>query len=114
MKTNTTHTPGPWALDEVWNLIMGPNEEEVAAIHAAMPPAQGRDADKTKREVRARAAANAHLIAAAPDLLAALESNFNALSLARVALRDAGKETIDCLDRAIADNRAAIAKAEGR
>lgn len=55
--TKSKHTPGPWYIDETYGLIMW-QDKEVAAIHA------GRNGD---------ARANAALIAAAPDLLAACE-----------------------------------------
>jgi len=53
----SAHTPGPWGLDG--NLIEGPDGERVACITA-----YSRRTPKQK--------ANARLIAAAPDLLAAL------------------------------------------
>ncbi len=58
---NTKHTPGPWKYDETWALIHAEHGSEIAAVHAA-------------RGTRGEAQANAHLIAAAPDLLAALEA----------------------------------------
>lgn len=56
MIDETKHTPAPWYIDETFGLIMW-QDKEVAAIHA------GRNGD---------AAANAQLIAAAPELLEAL------------------------------------------
>ena len=53
------HTPGPWGLDG--NLIEGPDGERVACITA-----YSRRTPKQK--------ANARLIAASPDLLAALQA----------------------------------------
>ena len=55
----SAHTPGPWGLDG--NLIEGPDGERVACITA-----YSRRTPKQK--------ANARLIAAAPDLLAALQA----------------------------------------
>lgn len=52
------HTPGPWAIDD-WCWIDAPSGMNVATISA------GLDAEET--------VANAKLIAAAPDLLAALK-----------------------------------------
>jgi hypothetical protein len=52
------HTPGPWAYDEAYGLIMA-GQSEVAACHA------GRGGD---------AKANARLIAAAPALLEAAKN----------------------------------------
>ncbi len=53
------HTPGPWVVDDVYNLITADNGNvEIAACHS------GRGAD---------AKANAQLISAAPELLEALK-----------------------------------------
>lgn len=58
------HTPGPWHVDPDWALIMGPNGEEIAAVHSGM-------GDGTRQNPNV-AAANSYLLATAPDLLAAL------------------------------------------
>lgn len=63
------------------------------------------DAEAARRE--AEMAANARLIAAAPDLLEALE---DLASLAEVAMREVGEYDIEA---ELADARAAIAKATG-
>jgi hypothetical protein len=55
----STHTPGPWTLSDD-GFVYDESGERVADPHVAMQ-------DIDERE------ANAHLIAAAPDLLAALE-----------------------------------------
>lgn len=66
-----THTPGPWFVFESRKTLQvgtapAPGETRYAVVHWA-----GFDAtDKPLKEQ----AANAHLIAAAPDLLAALEA----------------------------------------
>ena len=61
----TTHTPGPWHLGmQPGPIVYGPNGEQVADLRKGM---LHRDED----------VANIRLIAAAPDLLAALEA-FNA------------------------------------
>ena len=52
-----THTPGPWTHDDIYGLILH-GRTEIAALHSGNK-------------------ANANLIAAAPDLLAALESFVN-------------------------------------
>lgn len=59
------HTPTPWTYDPVWNLILGPNGEEIAAIHSGVCDG--------KRQSARVAAINGPLMAAAPELLAALE-----------------------------------------
>ena len=56
----TTHTPGPWRIGDAANTIFGPP--------AGLPPV--RVAELCRADNRR---ANAALIAAAPDLLAALE-----------------------------------------
>ena len=58
---NTKHTPGPWHIGmKPGPMIYGPNGEQVADLRADMVfPEETTD--------------NARLIAAAPDLLAALE-----------------------------------------
>ncbi len=56
-------TPGPWRYDSVWSLVLGPegDEQQICAIHGSeLVPKQ-------------QAAANAALIARAPDLLAEVE-----------------------------------------
>lgn len=59
-------TPSPWTLDETWMLIMGPNGEEVCAVHSGV-------AGSPRRVDRNIAHENANLIAAAPLLLDALQ-----------------------------------------
>ena len=59
MKTETKHTEGPWRTGDLWNTVFGPPNgqpcpEIIATVH------------KGKK-------ANARLIAAAPDMLEALE-----------------------------------------
>lgn len=51
------HTPGPWSIND-----QNPDDEEIEAPSGPVAIALGREAE-----------ANARLIAAAPDLLAALE-----------------------------------------
>lgn len=65
-KRTTMHTPGPWEVEPragrgAW--ISGPGEDSWAAL------ALGRDDEI--------ATANAHLIAAAPDMLAALKATID-------------------------------------
>jgi len=80
------HTPGPWNIDGIF--IAGPNDETIAEIVDAP-------------DDRDDHSPNAHLIAAAPDLLAAIKA-----LLAASMYRDHPAES----DMAIA----AIAKAEGK
>jgi hypothetical protein len=96
------HTPGPW-IEKEWTecLTIFPhkgNEDEpgypLATVHK--DPKHGFTAD--------RARANARLIAAAPDLLAALENLLNPI--------EKGWKVDDMTVR-IEEARAAIAKARG-
>jgi hypothetical protein len=102
---NNKHTPGPWIYDETWGLIhdarksaQGPHESaaEICAIHA------GRTGKRDESK------ANARLIAAAPELLAALQTM---VEQAGCYMDDgeATKEEMNAMDAA----RAAIAKAKG-
>lgn len=89
---STKHTPGPWVLfgdGELRQLIIMPagRPGEIAAVQ--FPTDTSRDAEYD---------ANAHLIAAAPELLAALK--------AVVAVADRRTDEFDAA-------RAAIAKATG-
>lgn len=106
---STEHTPGPWHVTAdycgalaVNDHLQFPSEFPVALIGGPL-------ADKR---------ANARLIAAAPDLLAALERVENRLTMAARAFYGAGraKDLRAALDNWIADAetaRAAIAKAKG-
>jgi hypothetical protein len=88
---STKHTPGPWHV-EVYN--EGRNMD--------IQDAQGRGV-LTKE--------NARLIAAAPDLLAALEDMVEALALDR--LEDGGQFICEAYGEHFTAARAAIAKARG-
>jgi hypothetical protein len=57
---NTIHTPAPWKHDPTWGIIKH-GKSEICALHSGN-------------------LANANLIAAAPDLLSALESAYNAIA----------------------------------
>lgn len=84
------HTPGPWKIVDAWNYYMveGQNDEEIIWQDG---PYQTPTINK----------ANACLIAAAPDLLEALEAIVGDSSIQRVS------------DELHAKARAAIAKAQG-
>lgn len=84
------HTPGPWKIVDAWNYYMveGQNDEEIIWQDG---PYQTPTINK----------ANACLIAAAPDLLEALEAIVGNSSIQRVS------------DELHAKARAAIAKAKG-
>ncbi len=91
----TQHTPGPWFVNGPWN-IQADTHTEIPVIVAHITPMRGEWA--SARE------ANATLIAAAPDLLAALQRSLNWLSSYPGGLAHNTWEQA----------HAAIAKAEGR
>lgn len=97
----TTHTPGPWSAD--WGYIVAP---DVTGKHVDLYVATIAEEDEDGRVVPEHERdANARLIAAAPDLLAALREAFNAF-----AFDDEGPVWADST---IAKARAAIARATG-
>lgn len=107
----TKHTPGPWTIDEVvdepsragnyWVAHLNLGHERIEApwpdATATVAPCLGLEGQPISREV---VEANARLIAAAPDLLAALEAMVRSDSWA-----DADVKMVNA--------RAAIAKAKG-
>jgi hypothetical protein len=103
---SAAHTPGPWTTDpEVGNEgVLGADGALVADCSIFLNPEFGKRTSKINR-------ANAHLIAAAPDLLAALKTARECIAYCRKAHKDAqsgeGFPVEMILD-------AAIAKAEGR
>ena len=109
----TTHTPGPWT--------MHPRFDDGAEVRALAPvawcgAASTHGASSSQSIDAAEARANAHLIAAAPDLLAALRSAEAALSDIGDADREPGDDVAWCEARAaeaLPLVRAAIAKAKG-
>ena len=93
----SAHTPGPWVVDDDFaepEVMAG--EVFVATAHAGQP-------DDTWTD-RPQAMANAHLIAAAPELLAALKE----------AVANHARESSACACLQCLRFRAAIAKAEGK
>lgn len=99
MKTKTHHTPGPWKAGTGW--VLGPANQAKPAICYKTSTPNSLDQDE----------ANLRLIAAAPDLLAALKD----------ALVACGEGGLDVLDDGSGTDwewvkvaEAAIAKAGGR
>ena len=113
MKTNTEYTPGPWKVEECYNIDgskfltingQGPHGAWLADIQAGL--INGHPADVTEKHL-----ANAYLIAAAPELLAALRG------LMTQAVKDAEKYAEDGAEPIwawISDASDIIAKAEGK
>lgn len=95
------HTPGPWRVeieDGIPVIWAHPNSYDIAIVAVDWEPVRHQGPEDIDNGTKA---ANARLIAAAPDLLAALE----------MLLNETNAGTWDCLpaDKA----RAAIAKAKG-
>ena len=59
-----THTPGPWHIENVWNVYAG---------RRLVAGTGGYSSNQNPEAVRRESIANAVLVAAAPDLLAAAE-----------------------------------------
>lgn len=100
---NAQHTPGPWVAVELPTAI---------AIKSHM----GNVANIQRGSIRDQQKVNARLIAAAPDLLAALKLAEAALSDIGDADREPGDDVAWCDARAakpLPEIRAAIAKAGG-
>jgi hypothetical protein len=113
MKTHThTHTPGPWQI-QFWNDSSRPSRRDTPVITT------GKDAigelynlwDEDGEDREAERLANARLIAAAPDLLAALESIAIGLSPASVDMQRENLADLCRVCREIAEN--ALAKVKG-
>ena len=104
------HTPGPWrvnwlftAPDESQYDILAPRNDTTKYTHQVVC---------TMRATAANAEANARLIAAAPELLAALKEAWGKLYLLRLHVLN--KEVSADLSASLDSSAAAIAKAEGR
>lgn len=96
------HTPGPWIILP-WFAKDGSEVMTVQAVNRTVADIPGEDA---------LAKANAHLIAASPDLLVALEACIAAGSLIQQGKR--GGESMGQLSAAIDRAREVVAKARGR
>ena len=104
--TEVKHTPGPWLIEE-------DDHEEEFEIYPQKdgPPPLGRWAEIcTVKDYHGSPKANAHLIAAAPDLLEALKAAVSALEWWEREHQCCSGAT----DEQMAIINAAIAKAEGR
>lgn len=107
-----THTPGPWTAGA--SLIGTLTMREIALVRE---PCRHRDGTPWTRngaaETMAEYEANVALIAAAPDLLAALKDAQFLLAKCGINWKEAASMA-DSMKRSAADAAAAIAKAEGR
>jgi hypothetical protein len=97
-----SHTPGPWKVDYSYR-----SKYPFGISRAAEPHTMVLVSRSFSRRTTAEAEANAHLIAAAPDLLARVKARFG-----NCDCHDAARGIAVC-DDCQAD-RAAIAKAEGK
>lgn len=83
--TERKWTPGPWVYRphkyDDWGLVRGSDDYPVAS--ASICRATEEEKDNCRRDHRDPAEANAHLIAAAPDLYEALEYLLNNADLTR-------------------------------
>lgn len=86
------HTPGPWVIDPCWDILGNTDDGNGMVCQIT-----------TDAVPRAEAEANARLIAAAPDMLAALRF-----------LADQAERTPGPPIAGVYEAHAAIAKAEGR
>ena len=98
MTTQTTHTPGPWK-EKRKLAIYSADDEPICAVFPA--------------ETEGQSAADAHLIAAAPDLLEALRGSVEWLRTLREENEAAVIESAPD-GFSLCDAEAIIAKAEGR
>ena len=108
--SETKHTPGPWiniAEDESgYPVISGPDDTDIAQILCPLSTSKGKDAGELLEEV----IANKNLIAAAPDMLAALKTIVNMWNEGSIGAPSyAERLAADVFLHA----RTAIAKAEG-
>lgn len=100
------HTTGPWTIEVRETDSLEDGEATILANDAIIASIAGA-LGYTPSESRCyESEANAHLIAAAPDLLAALH--------AIVAKFESDPDDLETMDAGIKIARAAIAKAEGR
>lgn len=105
----TQHTPGPWRI-----LVVYDSAECQQKVTVCTPYTYAKDGTGISEQhvsdcgayTDGEVYANARLIAAAPDLLAALKG------LRALIIGECGASTYECVDGEQAD--AAIAKAEGR
>ena len=104
--SETKHTPGPWiniAEDESgYPVISGPDDTNIAQILCPLSASKGKDVGELLEEV----IDNKNLIAAAPDMLAALEAASAAMLTGDGDWSHEETEAYDIID-------AAIAKAKG-
>ena len=102
MKQQAQHTPGPWTVRDNRNNTLGIDAHEPDGSYCQPARVNGNASDSVYGPVTW---ANARLIAAAPDLLAALK--------AAAAYYEMLERATGVTHGVLAEIRAAIAKAEG-
>ncbi len=113
---NTQHTPGPWNVEPLqWDHGASIAIVSKGDIVAVIPPTNEEDEpDESTARHGLHDAANARLIAVAPEQNSALMLAETALEQASTALERCGDEDTRGLVRsALIETRAAIAKAKG-
>jgi len=103
MPDQAEFTPGPWHVVDRVNVQSGPIG---FLAYVSTAGARGRTIEEAE--------ANAQLIAAAPDLLAACEALISALETAIRDFRAVGMHQVPAEKQALALGRATIAKALGK
>ena len=103
----TDHTPGPWTVEDNFTIMADVGAHICKVSEPDDFPCLDQD-EGTQSHVLAECGANARLIAAAPDMLAALKS------LAAVAVWGPEDDDREEFDQAMKAAQAAIARAEGR
>lgn len=109
---STQHTPGPWRQNGSLITAQGDFGTTIASLPCKCD-AVPRFADAAARDFAERDA-NARLIAAAPDLLAALRQLRNSCEMPWMQTRMRGASCGNDVEIALNAARAAVAKAEGR
>lgn len=110
MKEEAGHTPGPWLAEPAdmfgdHNIVLANNLYDARAVAAVV----------SNLRAEPEVAANAHLIAAAPELLAACESAIpEGVCLTNPNIPDDTAIPIDCTMGDLRKLAAAIAKARGQ
>lgn len=111
--TKAQHTPGPWRIGDAGQTVFGPKSDQPSPITIATLPGE------TPRVATSERKANACLIAAAPELLEALQrllwkaqDQLYALKNSRNNYTDSS-EYVSQLKDYINNARAAITKAKG-
>jgi len=113
--SNTKHTPGPWSYSDHASPRITNVECDIARVEA-LPGSENHS------EVRGEVIANARLIAAAPDLLAALREVSLCFGTGEASEEwwaeqhdnyvPEGRNSVDCRNDVLERARAVIAKAE--